>query len=305
VTSGYPSRPVRYIVPFGSGPTAAQAHWLARGLTRALGQPVIVENHPGGSGMKGTALVADAAPDGYTLLAANPGPLTVGPNVHEAPGYDLSAFAPIVLIATLPSVIAVHPASNIASIAQLIARARSEPGSIVCGSPGSGTVGHLALELLQHLARIRMTHLPREGLAEAIPELLQGRFDVLVIPMSDARPLVLAGRLCALAVTTRSRAAAWPDLVTADEAGVAGFGSFNWNGVAAPRGTPEPVIDRINSAVNALLESAAGRAELTANCYDIAGGTAAEFGAFLVAERDKWAGVARRAGLTRVTEARA
>jgi tripartite-type tricarboxylate transporter receptor subunit TctC len=296
VTAGYPTRAIHYVVPFGPGPTQAQAQWLAQGLGTALGQPVVVENRPGASGMKGTAYVARAPADGYTLLAANPGPLTVGPNVH-APEYDLASFAPIVLMARLPSVLATRPGFGASTIAELVDLARAAPGQIVFGSPGAGTVGHLAMELFQHCAGVRMTHLPREGLPEAIPELVDGRFDLLMIPMSDARPLALEGRIRALATTTRHRAAGWPELPTVEEAGVPAFESFNWNGVAAPANTPREIVERINKAINHLLESDEGRAALEGKSYEVAGGTPEAFGAFLAAEKCKWAAVVRRLSL--------
>ena len=298
MVNAYPSKPVRYIVPFGDGPTATQAHWLAGRLGPALGQPVVVETHPGASGVNGTALVAGAAPDGYTLLAANPGPLTVAPNLRRNVGYDpLRDFAPVVLMATVASVIAVHAGVPARDLNELIALARAQPGKLHYGSPGVGTVGHLALELFQHLAGIRMTHLPRAGLSEAIPELIAGLFDVLVIPVPEAYPLARDGRIRALAVTKRVRCVSWRELPTVDEAGAAGFESFNWNGVAAPAGTPPHVVERINAGINGVLQSAGGREYFVSRGYDIAGGTPGAFGAFLRSEHEKWSKAVRLAGI--------
>ncbi len=298
MTDVYPLKPVRYIVPFGDGPTATQAHWLARRLGPVLGQPVVVETHPGASGMTGTALVAAAAPDGYTLLAANPGPLTVAPNLRRNVAYDsLRDFSPVVLMATVASVVAVHARVPAHDLNEFIALARAQPGRLRYGSPGVGTVGHLALELFQHLGGIRMTHLPREGLSEAIPDLIAGLFEVLVIPVPDARPLAQDGRIRALAVTKRARCASWPELPTVEEAGVAGFESFNWNGVAAPAGTPPHIVERINAGINGVLQSAEGREYFAGNGYDISGGTPGAFGAFLRSEYEKWGKVAHLAGI--------
>jgi len=294
----YPSRPVRYVVPFGAGPTAEQAHWLAQRLTDRWGQPVVVENRPGASGGAGTEWVARAAPDGYTLLAANPGPLTVGPSVRGAVGYDpLRDFSPIVLLATLASVIAVHPGVPATGIAALVALARARPGALTFGSPGVGTVGHLAMELFQHAAGVAMAHRPCNGLEEAIPDLAAGKFDVLVIPVPEARPLARKGRIRALAATRRARCVLWPDLPTVEEAGVAGFESFNWNGVAAPARTPRAIVESVNAEINRLLCSAEGRAFFGSRGYEIAGGTPEEFGAFIGAEQAKWAAVARQVGI--------
>lgn len=298
MTSAYPSKTVRYIVPFGAGPTDVQARWLEQRLSRGWEQPMAVENHPGAGGVAGTGLVARAAPDGYTLLAANPGPLTVAPNISQRLGYDpLRDFSPIILMATVTSVVAVHPGVPVEDIKDLIARARRCPGKLTCGSPGVGTVGHLAMELFQHLAGIRMTHFPRKGLTEAIPELIAGRFDVLIIPAPDARPLALEGRIRALAGTKRTRTTVWPELPTVDEAGVKGFASCNWNGVAAPAGTPRQIVDCVNAEVNRILQSPDGREYFGCKGYDIAGGTPEEFGAFIRAEKEKWGKVARLAGI--------
>jgi tripartite-type tricarboxylate transporter receptor subunit TctC len=292
----YPDRAVRYVVPFGEGITAAQARWLAQQLGERWAQTVEVECRPGASGRTGTAMVAHSAPDGYTLLAANPGPLTVGPALRKDIPYDpIADFAPVILMATVTSVICVHPQVPAANIAGLISLARK--GELRYGSPGVGTVGHLAMELFQHLAGVRLAHLPREGLPEAIPELASGLFDVLVIPLPDARPLALAGAIRALALTKSARSELWPELPTVAEAGVHGFESFNWNGVAAPAGTPRAIVERVNAGVNEVLQSEEGRAYFTGRGYDIAGGTPEAFAAFIASETRKWAGVARLAGI--------
>jgi tripartite-type tricarboxylate transporter receptor subunit TctC len=295
--AAYPARPIRYVVPFGEGVTAAQARWLAQQLAPLLGQPFVVETHPGKSGSTGTALVARAEPDGYTLLAANPGPLTVGPNLRRTNPYDaLTDFAPVVLMATVSSVIAVNPRVAATNIGELVDLARQRPGSIRFASPGTGTVGHLALELFQHRAGIRVTHLPRPGLPEAIPELVEGVFDALIIPVPDARPLALEGAIRALGVTKRGRCAVWPELPSVAET-VPGFESFNWNGIAAPAGTPPEAVDRINAAVNTVLQSPAGQQYFLERGYEIAGGTPESFGEFIGSERSKWAAVVQMAGL--------
>jgi len=294
----YPTRPIRYIVPFGSGPTEAQARWIAQRLGAALGQLVNVENLPGESGMAGTRAVARAAPDGYTLLAANPGPLTVGPAVKGGAGYDAARdFAPVALMVTVPGVIAVHPGVAARDLKELLDLARSKPGVLRYGSAGAGTVSHLAVEWLNRLAGTRMAHLPRKGLEQAVPELGAGEFDLLVIPLPDARPLALAGRIRALAVTRRARSTLWPELPSAEEAGATGFDSFNWNGVAAPVGTPSRVIEKINNKINNILNDREARDWLGERGYEIAGGTPAEFGEFIRAESAKWRKAAELAGL--------
>ncbi len=288
----------RFVVPFGAGPTDVQARWLAQRLARELDAPVVVENRPGAGGMKGTECVAHASPDGLTWLAANPGPLTVGPHVRGDSTYDpLRDLAPVVLIATVPSVIAVHPALHADSIAAFIALDRAAPDTLRWGSPGLGTVGHLALALFQSLAGTRMRHVPQDGLEAAIPLLVAGGIDALIVPMPDARPLARAGKIRALANTRRQRSPLWPELPTVEEGGVAGFESFNWNGVAAPAGTVAASIARMNGAVNRVLASREARQYFGANGYEIAGGTPETFRDFVASEHVKWRGVVRQAGV--------
>lgn len=290
--------PIRYIVPFDAGPTTVQARWLAARLSERLGQPVVVENHPGEGGAVGTALVARARPDGLTILAANPGPLTVRPNVRPIDAYDaLRDFAPIVLIATVSSTIAVRRGLAARSIGELISHARSHPGALSYGSPGIGTVGHLSLALFTHLTGARMRHVPFEGLAEAIPALEAERIEVLAIPLPDARPLALEGRIGVLAVTRRARSALWPEVPSVEESGVAGFETYNWNGLAAPARTPRGIVDRLNRAVNDVLRTQDAHDYLAGKGYELAGGTPDSFGAFLERESRKWREVAALAGI--------
>jgi tripartite-type tricarboxylate transporter receptor subunit TctC len=294
---GYPSRPVRLVVPFGSGPTEVLARWIADELGKRWGQPVVVENHPGQGGMAGTKRVAEAAPDGYTLLAANPGPLTVGPNVKAGLGYDPAAFVPVVLMVTVSGVVAAGPGLAVRTLEELIDHARAHPG-LRYGSAGVGTVSHLAMAWLNHSAGLGMAHVPGDGLEAAVPALASGTLDLLVIPLPDARPLAKAGKIRALAVTRRKRSALWPELPTVEEAGIAPFESFNWNGIAAPAGTPDPIVFRVGNDVNRILSTREAAAFLEGSGYEIAGGSSEIFGAFMRSERAKWRQVARLAGLT-------
>lgn len=292
------TEPIRYIVPFDAGPTTVQARWLAARLSERLGQPIVVENHPGEGGAVGTALVARAKPDGLTILAANPGPLTVRPNVRRIDAYDpLRDFAPIALIATVSSTIAVRRGLSVRSIGEFVSYARSHPGELGYGSPGVGTVGHLSLALFAHLADARMRHVPLEGLAEAVPALEAERIDVLAIPLPDARPLALEGRIRVLAVTRRTRSALWPDMPSVEESGVAGFETYNWNGLAAPARTPREIVDRLNRAVNDVLSTRDAQDYLTGKGYEVAGGTPESFGEFVDAESERWRRVAALAGI--------
>ena len=293
----FPSRNVRIVVPFGAGPTEDLARWVAGRLGEAWQQPVEVENRPGGGGIAGTRLVAQAAPDGYTLLAANPGPLTVAPNVRTDLGYDPGGgFSPIILMVSVTGVVAARPGLRVDTMEKLIEHARAHPG-LRYGSAGNGTVSHLAMEWLNQVANMQMTHVPCEGLESAGPELASGKLDLLIMPLPEARPLAKEGKIRALAATRRSRSKLWPDLPTVEEAGIAPFESFNWNGLAAPAGTPRSVIARINDDVNRVLGSRDAATFLGGKGYEIAGGSADVFGAFMASERAKWAQAARLAGL--------
>ena len=293
----YPSRPVRLVVPFGAGPTEVLARWVAEELARRWGQPVVVENHPGQGGAVGTRLVAQAAPDGYTLLAANPGPLTVGPSVKSGLGYAAKDFSPIILMVTVSGVVATRPDLAIDGLEQLLEHARVF--AVRYGSAGSGTVSHLAMEWLNRRAGTRMTHVPCEGLEAAVPLLASGKLDLLILPLPEARPLAKEGRIRALAVTRRARSALWPELPTVEESGIAPFESFNWNGLAAPAATPRDVVSRIAFEMNGILGSASARELLGEKGYEIAGGSPEVFGAFMNAELRKWTEVARLAGIAK------
>ncbi|MGQ0524749.1 MAG: Bug family tripartite tricarboxylate transporter substrate binding protein [Betaproteobacteria bacterium] len=283
------TKPIRYIVPFGAGPTSALSLWLAERLGEQLGHPVAVENHPGASGVRGTALVARSEPDGSTLLAANPGPLTVAPNVRHVTEYDpVRDFAPIVLIATVAGTLAVRPDLPASNVAELIALARAQPGGLTYGSPGAGTVGHLAMALFQSLAGTQLKHRPLGGLEEALPQLISGGIDVLIAPLPDVRPLAMQRKVRVLAVTRRRRSPLWPEVPTVDESGVPGFESYNWNGVSAPAGTPPETVRRINTGINAVLRSPGSSAYLLQQGYELEGGTPEAFGAFIKSEHEKW-----------------
>src|SRR5688572_24879943 len=299
IEDSYPSRAVRIVVPFGAGPTVVLARWVAERLSAHWGQEVIVESRPGEGGIAGTRLVAQMAPDGYTLLAANPGPLTVAPGVKTGLGYDPEAdFLPIVLMVTVSGVVTARRDLSVDNLEDLIDHARGTPG-LRYGSAGAGTVSHLAMEWLNRRADMQMEHVPCDGLEAAVPKLVSGDLDVLVLPLPDARPLAEEGKIRPLAVTRRSRSALWPDLATVEEAGVAPFESFNWNGLAAPAGTPLPIVFRIGSDVNRLLSTREAGAFLGSKGYEIAGGSADVFGKFMHSERAKWREVARLAGVVK------
>jgi len=295
----YPNRAIRIIVPFtAAGPTDNNARLVGQKLTEAWGQPVVIENRPAAGGVPGTELVAKAAPDGYTLLAANPGPLTIAPSLNASLPYDtLRDFAPVILVTITSSVIALHPSTPIGSVRELIAYAKSHPGKLNYGSPGVGTVGHLTIELFDNMAGIRMTHVPYKGIAPATTDFLAGRLDVLQLSVPTSLPLLKAGRIKAIGVTGKRRSPLLPGLPTIDEAGLHGFEAFNWNGIFAPAGTPREIISKLHGEIARRALSPEMREQLLAQGFEIAGYGPEEYAAFIKAEIAKWANVIKTAGV--------
>jgi tripartite-type tricarboxylate transporter receptor subunit TctC len=295
----YPAKPVRLIVPFPpGGPTDTHSRWAAYQLNAAFGQPVVVENRAGAAGIIGTEAVAKAAPDGYTLLGGNPGPLTIAPGIRKQLAYDpVRDFAPITLIARSASAWCVHPSVPAKGLKEFIALAKARPGTINYATPGVGTVGHLAIEHLSTLTGIRMTHVPYKGAALYTVDLLAGNMDFAQIQIFQAAPYVRDGRLRALGVTAVARSPLLPDVPTAQEQGIKGYSSYNWNGVLAPAGTPRTVIDRIHAVLSKPLTNPEIRKQMETIGYEVSGEGPAEYAAFIKAETEKWAKVAKAAGI--------
>lgn len=295
----YPVKPIRIIVPFpAGGPTDTHSRWAGQQLTAAFGQQVIVDNRGGAGGVIGTEAVARAAPDGYTLLGGNPGPLTIAPYVRRKLAYDgMRDFAPITLIARSASCMCAHPSLPARSVREFIALAGRSPGNINYATPGVGTVGHFAIEHFATLAGIKMTMVPYKGAALYTVDLIAGYIDYAQIQIFQAAPHVRAGKLRALGVTSTARSPLLPEVPTAAEQGMRGFSSYNWNGILAPAGTPKPVIDRVHAALSAPLHDPATRRQLEATGVEPAGEGPEEYAAFIREEVEKWSKVARAAGI--------
>ena len=293
----WPAHTVRIIVPFvAGGPTDTQARWAAQQLTTALGQTFIVENRGAAGGTPGTLFVAKSAPDGYTLLAANPGPLTVGPQLR-ATGYSLKDLAPIVLIARTPSCIAVRASLPPKDFRQLVALAKSEPGRLSYGSPGIGTVGHLTTELIASRADITLNHIPYRGAAQVTTDLIGGTIDISVMQVGTCAPLVKKGSVRALAVTSLARSPLMPDVPTLAESGLAGFDTSNWNGLMAPAGTPPAILQKIADVIARQLKTGDARDWLGTQGFVPSGETLGNFGAFLDDETRRWGTIIKAAGI--------
>src|SRR5688500_14949110 len=295
----WPAKPVRIIVPFApAGPTDNQARWAAQQLNAALGQTFIADNRPGAGGMPGTEIVVKSAPDGYTLLAGNPGPLTIAPSARTQVPYDtLRDLAPIVLIAKSASCVCAHPSLPVKGVKDFVAFAKARPGRINYGTPGVGTVGHLATELFATEAGVKLNHVPYKGAAQYTVDLIGGNIELAINQFAIATPLVKQGKVRCLGVTSVERTPLLPEVPTVAEQGLKGFQSYNWNGLLAPRATPKEIVARIHETIAKALKTSEAR-ELYANQgHEVSGIGPDEYAAFIRTETEKWARVAQRAGI--------
>ena len=295
----WPAKTVRIIVPFApGGPTDIQARWAGQQLNAALGQAFIIDNRGGAGGVPGTEMVVKAAPDGYTLLAGNPGPLTIAPSVRAQMPYDtLRDLAPIMLIARSASCICVHPSLPVKGVKDFTAFAKARPGKINYGSPGVGTVGHLATELFATQAGVKLNHVPYKGAALYTIDLLAGHIELAIIQFAGCAPLLQQGKLRALGATSQKRTPLLPDLPTIAEQGLAGFSSYNWNGMLAPAATPKAIVARVHEILAKQLATPENQQLFIGQGHEPGGDTPEEYAAFIRAETEKWSKVAKAAGI--------
>jgi tripartite-type tricarboxylate transporter receptor subunit TctC len=299
IAQSYPSKPVRIIIPFApAGPTDNQARWAAQQLTVALGQTVIADNRPGAGGVPGTEIVVKSPSDGYILLAGNPGPLTIAPAVRAQMPYDtLRDLTPIVLIAKSASCLCAHPSLPVKGIKDFIPFAKARPGRINYGTPGVGTVGHLATELFATEAGVKLNHVPYKGAAQYTVDLMAGNIEIAINQFAIAAPLVKQGKVRCLGVTSLERTPLMPEVATIAEQGLKGFVSYNWNGLLAPAGTPKSVITRVHEIVAKALRTPEARELYSSQGHEIGGLNPEDYTVFIKAETEKWAQVAQKAGI--------
>ncbi len=299
LAQNYPSRPVRFIVPFPAGSsTDATARLVAQDLAIALQGQVVIDNRGGGSGSIGTEIAARAAPDGQTLLLGTTSTLAVAVVANARLGYDpIGDFAPVSLIGSSPYVLAVHPALPAASLRELIALARAQPGRISYASAGNASLGHLAGELFTVMTGTRLNHVPYKSSALAVIDVLSGRIELQWGSISPTLPHIHSSRLRALATTGTKRVTALPDVPTAIEAGVPGYDVALWMGVLVPASTPPTIVALLNRQLVAVVTRPRMHAALIAQGLEPMPGSAAVFAAHIRSEINKWRRVAQTAGM--------
>jgi tripartite-type tricarboxylate transporter receptor subunit TctC len=300
LAQAWPTRPITMIVPFPAGGNAdVLARAIAPELSEKLGQQVIVDNRTGASGNIGGAAAAKAAPDGYTFMFATTGPIATSKLLYKSLPYDPEKdLAPVVLVAKAPLIVAAHPSFPAKDLKELIAYAKQNPEKVNAGTPGNGSLGQLASELLQQHTGIKMTHVPYRGSAPVMTDLIGGQLNVAFDFMPTYIPLVNDGRVRALAITSSSRVPSLPNVMTVQEAGFAGFEATGWFAIVAPAGTPADAIAKINAITNVWLKSPKGKAVLDTFVMQAAGGTPDDLKAYIRQELEKWGPIIKAANIS-------
>jgi tripartite-type tricarboxylate transporter receptor subunit TctC len=294
----YPNKPVTLVVPFAAGgPTDVVGRMVAQELSKRLGQSVIVANRPGAGGNTGSASVAAAAPDGYTLLLGTVSTHGINPSLYEKMPYDHKKdFVAISQVGFVPSVLVVNNALPVKTVPELIAYLKQNPGKVFYASPGAGTSIHLASEMFKMMSGTEMTHVPYKGSAPAMQDVIGGQVPMMFDNTLTAWPQVQSGRVRALAVTTPQRLKSMPDVPAMSEF-LPGFSASAWHGLFAPARTPRPIVDKLAAAMSEAMKDQAVAAQLMKNDVIPVGNTPAQFATFINEETDRWAGVIRKLGL--------
>ena len=299
VAQSYPTRPITLVVPFapgGSASTAARS--VADKMSETLGQQIVIDNRGGAGGTVATRAVAKSPPDGYTLLVITSATVGTSPSLFQNLGYDpRKDFAPIGLIAATPNLIAVHPSFPVRSLADLIKAGKETTTPIPYGSPGTGTLNHLTVELLAYRTGMKVAHVPYKGAGPALNDLLGGHINVLISAIPNAHSHIVAGTIHGLAVTGAKRSALIPDVPTFAEAGLPGYDvPLRW-GLAAPAGTPRPIIDKLNAALNAALATDEVRQRLAIEGAEPQPTTPEEYAGIIDREVAMWSDLVKAAGI--------
>jgi len=296
-SAAYPDRPIRVIVGVPAGGTPdVMARMVTAGMSKVIGQPLVMDNRGGAGGLIGTEIAAKAAPDGYTLLVSSPGPLAILPHMQKI-GYDpLTAFLPIGLIASNPFMLIVHPSVPAKSVKELIALAKAQPGKLNCASAGNGAANHLAMELFRSMAGINITHVPYKGAPQAVSDVLAGHMNMMFNSIPPVLSHVKADRIRALGVGGTKRAAQLPDVPTISEAGVPGYEAVTWFGLLVPAATPKPIVARVSDAFARTINAPETRTMLETQGAEPGFANAQEFGAMIRRDLQKYARVVKASG---------
>lgn len=299
VAQEFPSKPVWIVVPFGPGQaTDTLARVLANGLSEVLQKPIIVENRPGAGGRVGTAFVAKAAPDGHTLVMATIGAMALQPVIYsDLPYRPVKDFAPIATIALTPQVLVASGGAPIENLDELVAAAKASPEGISYASSGNGSSQHLAMEMLKLRTQINVTHVPFKGSSEAHVSVMAGYTPIMFDSLQAILPLINSKKMTGIGIAAMTRSPFLPDLPTLDELGLKGFEAVGWIGLAAPAGTPEPVLDTLNAAVLEALKSDKVAKQMRDMAFIPVGDTRQEFGDFIQSEQKKWKKVLEETGV--------
>jgi tripartite-type tricarboxylate transporter receptor subunit TctC len=294
----YPNRPIKIIVcvPAGGGVDTV-TRIIAEGLQRKWGQPVIVENRGGAAGNIGAEAAYNAEPDGYTLLAAQPAPLTINPLLYKKLPFDPAQFVPVTIMTSIANVLMVRPDFPARTAQEFIAYAKANPGKVNYASQGIGTTSHLTAALFATVTDTKLVHVPYKGTAAALNDIIASHVDIIFMELAAAIKLHEGGRARIIAVATTHRIPNLPDIPTLHEAGVKDFESGTWNAMAAPPKTPDALVAKINKAVVEVLNSAEAREHFGKINLMAAGNTPAEAAAFIKHETDVWGGVIKAAGV--------
>jgi tripartite-type tricarboxylate transporter receptor subunit TctC len=298
LSQAYPSRPIRFIIPYAvGGGTDILGRIAGLRLTERLGQQVIVDNRPGAGAIIGSEILVKSAPDGYTIMTAN---IAHGANpyLQKKLPYDTERdFVPVTLMALLPSLLVVHPSVPAHNVNEFVALARSKPGAMGYGTAGNGSANHLTMEMLKVMTKTNIVHVPYKGGGPAMQDLLGGQVKAMFITLPPVLQQVKAGKLLALGISSSKRSPALPDVPTVAEAGVPGFEVYEWQGIVLPRGTPRTIVDRLHKEFTAVLSLPDVRERIGGLGAEVVGGTPEEFAAFIKRELALWGRVIPEAGI--------
>jgi len=296
----WPSKPITLIVPYAPGGFAdTRMRLIARKLGDVLKQTVVVENKAGAGGVIGTNFIAKATPDGYTIGAGNLAPLAVNPSLMAQMPYQVDKdLTPVILIENSPLVLSVNNSVPVKDLRELIALAKEKPGTLTFGSSGVGGAHHLSGEMFREQADIDIVHVPYKGGSPAAADLMGGHISMMFEMGYAALPAIQSKKVHPIAVTSAKRLAVLPDVPTLDEAGLPGFESYNWQGVVAPARTPAPIIAKLNTELNQILQDPEVQRAIADTGSQAGGGTPEDFGKFIASETQKWAEVIKKGNIT-------